>query len=686
MSESSRVETALKALRELGLRQMGLYALYQFGLKSGYYRRVTPPGQANAVAGVNAHFEIPRLFDLPGPGELARTLSHKAGSLITEAEEIVSGRVRLFGGDPVPLQLTVPGELRHWTFYPTGQFGPDSKDIKYIWEPARFEWAYTLARAYRLTADETYSQTFWRYTESFLDANPANLGPHWISAQEVALRLIAFVFASQVFAGSPASTRTRIIRLAEAIAAHAARIPPTLPYARAQNNNHLLSEAAGLLTAGLFLSDHPSAPTWRNLGWKWFNFAVQSQFDTNGVYAQHSTNYHRLALQVALWVHSLVSLKTRAENTASLQLSGPTLQRLAAGTRWLLAMVDSSTGRAPNLGPNDGAYILPLSACPYWDYRPVLQAASKAFLGERVFPGGPWDEMVLWMGGVSEEVGHNERLAAPGPSSGTLTPCILTAPNSDSWAYLRAAHFQGRPGHADQLHLDLWFRGCNLAQDPGTYLYNAPPPWDNALASSAVHNTLTVDGLDQMTRAGRFLWLDWAQGAVLQAYKAQDGSVHHLIARHDGFKRIGVIHLREVIAKPGGTWSIEDRLSHSQSGSFRAGQANKRYRARLQWLLPDWPWRLETVNGIARMQVESPFGWVELNIRAGPASSLRTRSADSVVVQLVRAGELLSGKGEFSPVRGWYSPTYGYKIPALSLSFELAAPLPVTLASEWNLP
>ena len=35
----------------------------------------------------------------------------------------------------------------------------------------------------------------------------------------------------------------------------------------------------------------------------------------------------------------------------------------------------------------------------------------------------------------------------------------------------------------DQLHLDLWWRGLNIAQDAGTYLYNADPPWDNPLVT-----------------------------------------------------------------------------------------------------------------------------------------------------------------------------------------------------------
>ena len=92
----------------------------------------------------------------------------------------------------------------------------------------------------------------------------------------------------------------------------------------------------------------------------------------------------------------------------------------------------------------------------------------------------------------------------------------------ETWAYLRAARFTGRPGHADQLHLDLWWCGLNVAQDAGTYLYNAPPPWDNALARSEVHNTLVVNGLEQMTRAGRFLYLERAQARVQQARQQRD--------------------------------------------------------------------------------------------------------------------------------------------------------------------
>ena len=136
----------------------------------------------------------------------------------------------------------------HWTAYETGKaIIPDSnfknypaQDIKFIWEPARFGWAIKLARAYHLTGDERYPQAFWRYFDEFHGGNPVNVGPHWISAQEVGLRLIALSFCDAMFASSRSSDGVRRTLLASSVASHAQRIMATLVYARAQNNNHLL--------------------------------------------------------------------------------------------------------------------------------------------------------------------------------------------------------------------------------------------------------------------------------------------------------------------------------------------------------------------------------------------------------------------------------------------------------------
>ena len=688
-----RLILAWKTLRQLGPGQVAQYAWYRALLRSGYLRRATNGAdlRAGASLGIPASFTLKPLLALPDREGLRQILGESGlTSLISEADEILSGKVRLFGGDAVTLVLNPPGALSHWTEYELNQAEKQevSGDIKLIWEPGRFGWAYTLGRAYYLSGDERYPQKFWEYAQTFLETNTPYLGPHWVSAQEVAFRLIALVFCAQVFAGSKHSTAERLALLSAAVSSHAARIPPSLAYARAQNNNHLLGEAAGLYTAGVALSEHPQAPHWRELGWRWLHWGVQRQIDEDGAYVQHSSNYHRLMLQIALWVAAIAWDETRPFPPA-------TRQCLAMATRWLLALVDPVSGGVPNLGPNDGAYLQPLSTSPFHDYRPVLRAAASAFLDGRPFPPGPWDELSLWLGDPGQKEGQSPEASSPN----FLTPYVLRLPHHASWAYLRAARFHSRPGHADQLHLDLWWRGVNLAQDAGSYSYNAALPWDNSLARTCVHNTLAVNGQDQMTRAGRFLWLDWAQARLIAHEKAEDGAWERIVGQHDGYRRLGLLHQRAVTGFQEGRWQVEDTLlkvgrflpclrhlpclRQSRRGSRRGkveGSERSKSTFNLYWLLPDWKWEI-IENGESRVEIRlfSPYGKVGVEIGAGEKASLAG-------VQLIRAGQVVYGSGDVPLYMGWVSPTYAQKVPALSLNVAAAGTPPFSLSTTWLLP
>jgi hypothetical protein len=233
---------------------------------------------------------------------------------------------------------------------------------------------------------------------------------------------------------------------------------------------------------------------------------------------------------------------------------------------------------------------------------------------------------------------------------------------------LRAARFTSRPGHADQLHLDLWWRGLNVAQDAGTYRYTAQPPWENALTSAFVHNTVTLDGQDQMTRAGKFLYLDWAQAEALEHERSKDEIWERVIAQHGGYRRLGVRHRREVVRR-GENWEVYDRLLPARRTLLR-----RKHQARLHWLLPDWPWELDA----NQLRLHSPRGWITVAVEVEPSAKTR--------VQVVRAGTLLRGEGSFSPTWGWSSPTYSALRPALSFAVLVRAPVPLTMVTRWNFP
>jgi len=333
MSLISRISNTQKIIRQLGLTQVTLYAVYKLGLISGYYKSL----ESRELE--TSHPLSTHLFSLPARDQLNTILSEDdQHNLIAQADEIVAGKFRMFGGEPVELKLTFDQPLRHWTDYETNPqllatLSSPISDIKFIWEPARFGWAYTLGRAYHLSQHDSYAESFWTYFEHFTESNPANMGPHWMNGQEVALRLMAFVWANQVFETAAASSEERRARLAASVAEHTTRIPPTLLYARAQNNNHLVTEAAALYMAGLALPEHPQASRWRALGWRWLNWAFRNQISESGEYIQHSTNYHRVMLQAALWVNAIKDREWPRESQKSLERA----------THWLFSKLSDQT-------------------------------------------------------------------------------------------------------------------------------------------------------------------------------------------------------------------------------------------------------------------------------------------------------------------------------------------------------
>ncbi len=630
----NKVTKFFKAIKTLGFSKLWYYLVYQLGLRTGHYRRATPSRKADfgGQPAVKPFQKFPKLSE------------NQKKLVLAYADEIMGGSVRLFGGQPIPVDLSQGSSSKHWSALDTLL---PNQDIKFIWEPARFGWAVTLARAFAFNSDNRYAEDFWEKTNQFLFANPPNLGYQWQSAQEVAIRLMVLVFCDRVFSKAPSSKPENRQRIWEAIIEHAQRIPPTLIYARAQNNNHLLSEAAGLLTAGLYLPSHPQAAKWRMMGWQWLNWSLQHQIDENGTYIQHSVNYHRLMLQIALFSDHMIRMDP------DLTWPQETLNRLNAATRWLWALTDPESGKVPNLGANDGAYLFPLTSQPFEDYRPVVDAAAKAFLGGDVYVQPDLSEMADWFSLSGEMLDEGQK---------PLAADMSKVSGTQGRAFMHSTHYADRPSHADQLHVDLWHKGVNIALDPGTYRYAAASPWENALASTQVHNTLTINHQDQMLRAGRFLWLDPAQAQIISHEIDASGNLIKVTAEHDGYRKLGARHQRTLIRTDGG-WTIKDLV-------LPCGKSvDEPLDLRLTWLLPDWKWTFIAENLL--QLTGDPFSF-QVKIEGGGQ------------LNLFRAGERLHGSLPANPIWGWYAQNYGDKQPALMLVVEKSSYLPAELQSIFD--
>ena len=502
---------------------------------------------------------------------------------IRQADDILRGIFPFFAiprelGFPPPWRPAANGSVpaaEHWT-----KVEPfDSGDIKLVWEPNRFAWAFTLARAYLCSGENRYAEAFWQLFENWLEVNPPNCGVNWVCGQEATFRIMALCFAYHGFIGSPSTTPFRVARFLIAVAIHVRRIDAHLEYAVSQKNNHGISECVGLWTVGILFPELRGAERFKKRGLAGIVGELGRQSYSDGSYIQHSFNYHRVMLQDVAWA-------LRLGEVNGTPLPPEVYETLRRSMRFLLKVTDRESGWAPNCGANDGALVLPLSDCAYPDMRPVLQSCS--FIADRktLFPCGPWDEEMVWMNGMDV---LNTR---PMPTTDTNEDLnadaggYYTIRSKDSWLMMRGAKYRDRPSQADQLHVDVWWKGINLLCDPGTYSYNAPPPFDESFAATRYHNTVMVDGCDQMTRLSRFLWGDWAK-AEINRVNSDSPDIRMLQGRHDGYAKSGVSHSRLVAQIGADIWIVVDDL---------VGQGSHDYR--LQWLTPDLPFDIREPGAV----------------------------------------------------------------------------------------
>jgi hypothetical protein len=236
-------------------------------------------------------------------------------------------------------------------------------------------------------------------------------------------------------------------------------------YALSQRNNHAVSELCFQLS--LKSADRTLSRLLRE--------CITDQFYADGSYSQQSPTYQRLA------VHTLVWLRVTA------QLDDSTMRAIddaiAASATYLARIVDPVSGFAPNYGPNDGALLLDLDARARGDFGPLLD-----LLGH----GDGTSETVAWLG---------QRGDRPGAVSAESTYITLT--RGTVHTLIRCGLGRHRLSHDDQLAIDVWIDGQNVAPDPGTFRYTAPAPWRNALTSAEAHSRPRAGTPPR--RVGRFL-------------------------------------------------------------------------------------------------------------------------------------------------------------------------------------
>ena len=529
-------------------------------------------------------------------------------------------------------------------------------DVKYVWELNRHQFLPVLGKAYRLTKDEKYAWAGLALVDSWIDANPVNIGINWTSALEVAVRSLSWCWACALFEGSESLTPARRRRILGSLAQHARYIEKHLSFYFSPYN-HLIGEATALFVIGSLVPSLRPGARWRDRGWSILEAEMPKQYHADGGTVEQATGYHHFTLGFHLYA---ALVRRRAENEV-----GRLWSDLEKAIDFSMHMMRPD-GSMPMIGDGDEGKAFPLVQADLWDFR-VFLALGAALFGRGDFKqmGGALPADAAWLVGTSGWRRHEA--IRESPPTGTSR-----ALNGSGYYIMRSgwdrqAHYLGfdcgelaagvssedtpsaAHGHADTLSIEVSAFGEPLLVDPGFWTYNGTVEWHRYFRETEAHNTVVVDGRSQEEFRGR---LKWSHAPRAEAHEwITLGAVDYADGSHSGYQRLAspVMHRRTVAFLKPYYWVVRDELAgegeHELDRCFHFATA-------------------EVIRDAASSAV-----YTRLDGR--PNLAVIPVERDGIALELARGGP--------SSPSGWLAVGYERKIQAAAAKYRTTSHLPCAL-------
>ena len=442
---------------------------------------------------------------------------------------------------------SVPAARMKWGDAPAGT------DIKVPWELSRCMHFATFGLADRLSGDSKYYEEFKRQVRHWIEANPVGRGVNWLCPMDVALRAVNWINAVMLF-------QRRIVddpdegffaEMEEALWVAGLHISRNLEWQGPNSDhrgNHFLSDLTGLLGVGLFFRDRRRGRRWFTFAKKWFEREIQHQVNADGSNFEASTNYHRLVMEMFLWVSALCR-----ENGEP--FSGAYEKQLR-GMAGFVEAYTAPSGRAAQFGDNDSGRVLTCGITDLQDHR-YLFAADLC-------PRGTIDRWLL--GAAKSQAASGVTHDAAFPDGG-----FWFMRTEEAWMGVRAGQISHNGGHShcDQLSIVLGVAKEDFIIDPGSAVYSADTKKRNRYRSAVSHNACRLNGWEPNSfgdgKPNLFLMGDDTKTEVVEWGDSE--GVKLFEGRHRGYERFreGLIYGRSLAMGPE-YLAITDRFEPLESG------------------------------------------------------------------------------------------------------------------------
>lgn len=358
--------------------------------------------------------------------------------------------------------------------------------------------------------------------------------------------------------------------------------------------NHLLENLRGLSFAAAFL-DNPESEQWLKKVRQILPLQLSKQILPHGEHFERSPMYHALMLEVVLDIRDLLESLDQKVSVSCADAA--------------IKMADFLNGI---LHP-DGD--IPL-------------------FGDSAFGEAPSPSTLIDAAGIP----RSESERSPGAGATMTGPYWVWTENACSRLIFDAGDVAADdlPAHAhcDLLNFEASVNGDRLIVDSGVFNYE-DDWWRHYCRSTAAHNVLQVDGVDQCDVWSRFRM--GRRGRVTEVVSGEENGFSWIRASHDAYRHIGVpTTTRWIACRRGGPWLIVDRA---------AGRGVHRLTNRLH-LHPD-----AEIGSLDGNRVVVLWKGSEVRIDA-------------------------LGKGKLVVRRGWFCPEFGKRQEAVVLEWETLSTLP----------
>lgn len=528
----------------MGIRYIAFRMFYEFQFRTGLLKfrfPVSPPFKRWITRNEWRSNPPPFFF---GSRAAIKSVSPNA-KLREDAQRIKAGEIHFFQGEWKKLEMNEwllnpstgykYSNEKHWTEIP--DFDPAMGDIKYVWEKSRFTFLQTILRSDAAFEEDSAAWVFAQI-ESWIDHNPINRGPNYRCSQEISLRVFNWMLALYFYKDSVHLTEERFEKIIFCMYWQMRHVRSNIHFSRiAVRNNHAISEALGIYTAGLLFPFFSESNEWRRKGKNWLEEEIRYQIYSDGAYLQFSFNYHRVVVQLLTWAFSIAEVYHD-------YFSDEIYDRAYRSLVLLATCQDYISSQLPNYGANDGSLFFRWNDQSYRNFSPSLDALHYFLTGKDIYPTSFEDRN--WFGLTAKKEKQWPKVYVKDGCYSFTSGGLYVLRNEQLLVLIICASYKDRPSQADNLHIDVWYNGDNLLRDAGSYLYNTKKELVKYFFGTESHNTVMLGDADQMQKGSRFIWLNRSQ-ALKGAWTGTETKVIRFIGSIKAFASIGsVIHNREI--------------------------------------------------------------------------------------------------------------------------------------------